>query len=325
MSPLGADLTMDASPLDEAERRVVEARMRLRERWRARTLATRARSDPRPQGSGPPNRHGMPQLPPGQKRTEKWPVLDLGRQPDISREEWRLSVDGLCERPAQLDWQAFQQLEQVEDQSDFHCVTGWSRLDMRWRGVRLSELAAWVGVQEDATHLVCHGYDGYSTNLPLEEAFKEDVLLVYEAEGLALSREHGGPVRMITPQLYAWKGTKWICRLEFRKGDCPGYWERNGYSNTAHPWQEDRYNESAWNQVPPGLGLGAYLGPMLRWLASVLVVSCLLLLVARHWNLPHWALPIKMVSCLAAFGAIPYALRQSVHTTAIPDELAEGK
>jgi len=267
----------------------------------------------------------MPQLPPGQKRTEKWPVLDLGRQPNIEREEWRLVVDGLCERPCQLDWVAFQLLEQVEDQSDFHCVTGWSRLDMRWRGVRLSEVAALVGVQEDATHLVCHGYDGYSTNLPLEEAFKEDVLLVYEAEGQPLSREHGGPVRMITPQLYAWKGTKWICRLEFRRGDCLGYWERNGYSNTAHPWQEDRYNESAWNQAPSGLGLGTYARPMLRWLATVLMLSCLLLVLVRHWNRPNWAVPIQILSCLAAFGAVPYALRQSVHTSANPGEIPEGK
>jgi len=228
-SPGGANIeTMDTQPIDEVERRVVETRMKLRERWRARVLATRARSDPQPRGSGPANRHGMPQLPPGQKPTKKWPVLDLGRQPKIQLQEWLLTVDGACRRPLQLNWGEFQGLEQVEEESDFHCVTGWSKLDVRWKGVRFSELAALAGVLDEATHVICHGYDGYTTNLPLEEALKDDVLLVYEAEGQPLSREHGGPVRMVTPQLYAWKGTKWICRLEFRVGDELGYWERNG-------------------------------------------------------------------------------------------------
>jgi DMSO/TMAO reductase YedYZ molybdopterin-dependent catalytic subunit len=229
--------------MDEQERRIVEARMKLRERWRARVLATRAQADPKPRGTGPPNRHGMPALPPGQKQTSKWPVLDLGRQPQISLDEWRLRIDGEVERPIVLTWADFQALEQCQDVSDFHCVTGWSKLDVPWQGVRLADLAVLASPKEEATHLVCHGYDGYTTNLPLEEAYKSDVLLVHSAEGLPLTREHGGPLRMITPQLYAWKGTKWICRLEFVVGDRLGYWERNGYSNTAHPWQEDRYTE----------------------------------------------------------------------------------
>lgn len=120
--------------VDDSERRVVEARMKLRERWRAKTLATRALSDPAPRGTGPKNRHGMPQLPPGQKKTEKWPVLDLGRQPKVALEEWVLTLDGACEAPLQVNWHRFQALPQVEDCSDFHCVTGWSKLDMKWLG-----------------------------------------------------------------------------------------------------------------------------------------------------------------------------------------------
>ena len=292
--------------MDDSERRVVEARMKLRERWRAKTLATRALTDPAPRGSGPVNRHGMPQLPPGQKKTVKWPVLDLGRQPKISLEEWGLTLDGACEAPTRLDWEAFQGLPQVEDESDFHCVTGWSKLDMKWLGVRFADLAELAQVSDKATHVVCHGYDGYTTNVPLEEALKGDVLLAYSADGEPLSRQHGGPVRMITPQLYAWKGTKWISRLEFVEGDQLGYWERNGYSNTAHPWQEDRYSGMQGN---PGDGLSPLLRSALWWLACVLFLSCLLIIGVQLLGHREWVVPIELISMLAAFGAIPYAQR----------------
>lgn len=89
--------------------------------------------------------------------------------------------------------------------------------------------------------MLCHAYDGYTTNLPLHEALKDDVLLADQVDGEPLPYEHGGPVRMITPQLYAWKGAKWIARLEILTEDKLGFWEDNGYSNTAHPWQNDRY------------------------------------------------------------------------------------
>lgn len=288
--------------MEDSERRVVEARMKLRERWREKTLATRALTDPAPRGTGPANRHGMPQLPPGQRKTVKWPVLDLGRQPKIDLKEWGLTIDGACEAPVKLDWEAFQALPQVQDESDFHCVTGWSKLDMNWLGVRFADLAELAQVSDRATHVVCHGYDGYTTNLPLEEALKSDVLLAYSADGEPLSKEHGGPVRMITPQLYAWKGTKWICRLEFVEGDKLGFWEQNGYSNTAHPWQEDRY--SGTHSVSPQ---SSTLNAVFQWTAGVLGISCALILGAQFAGHPEWVKPIQWVSYLAAFGAIPYA------------------
>jgi DMSO/TMAO reductase YedYZ molybdopterin-dependent catalytic subunit len=94
---------------------------------------------------------------------------------------------------------------------------------------------------EDAHFVLCHAYDGYTTNLPLAEALKDDVLLVHTADGQPLPREHGGPVRLVTPQLYAWKGAKWLCRIELLREDRLGLWEQNGYSNSAHPWRNDRY------------------------------------------------------------------------------------
>ncbi len=224
--------------------RIVEARMRLRERFLSRMERTPSRADERPLGDGPANRHGMPVLPPGQTATApgKWPVLDLGAQPDVALDRWRLRVDGACRRPTAFRWEDFLALETVDDVSDFHCVTGWSRLDVPWRGVRFSTVAAIVEPDDGARFVLCHAYDGYTTNLPLEEALKDDVLLVHAADGAPLPREHGGPVRMITPQLWAWKGAKWIRRIELLREDRKGFWEERGYSNTAHPWRNDRYS-----------------------------------------------------------------------------------
>ncbi len=124
-----------------------------------------------------------------------------------------------------------------------HCVTAWSKLDMRWKGVRFSTLVALAEPLDSATHLMTYGADGYTTNLPLEEALKDDVLLVHTYDGAPLAHDHGGPVRMITPQLYAWKGAKWITGVRFLTQDARGFWEQRGYSRTAHPWRNDRYSD----------------------------------------------------------------------------------
>jgi len=202
-----------------------------------------------PSGSGTPNRDGMPRLPVGQRGVKNWPVLDLGDAPRVSREAWRLEVTGLVENPVTLDWAQFTALPQVEDVSDFHCVTTWSRFDNHWKGVRFRTIAELAVPREDARFVLCTGYDvapgmgiPYTTNLPLARVVEDDVLLVHEWEGRPLPSEHGGPCRMITPKLYAWKGTKWIRKIEFLAGDQRGFWELRGYSNTAEPWFNDRYS-----------------------------------------------------------------------------------
>jgi DMSO/TMAO reductase YedYZ molybdopterin-dependent catalytic subunit len=227
---------------DAKKERIVAARMKLRERFLDRMERTPARADDAPGGSGPPNRHGMPRLPPGQYQTEKWPVLDLGIRPQVAREQWTLTLLGACKRPQALSWDDLMAMEQVEDTSDFHCVTAWSRFDVRWRGVRFLDIAALAEPHDDAEHVMCYGYDGYTTNVALEEALKPDVLLVHMADGAPLPLEHGGPVRLITPQLYAWKGSKWLKAIEFMTEDRLGFWEERGYSSTAHPWRNDRYS-----------------------------------------------------------------------------------
>jgi DMSO/TMAO reductase YedYZ molybdopterin-dependent catalytic subunit len=158
-----------------------------------------------------------------------------------------------------LNWDEFMALPQTDDVSDVHCVTTWSRFANHWRGVRMRALAELVVPAESARFVLFTGYDiypgtdiPYTTNLPLGRATEDDVLLVHTWEGRPLPREHGGPVRVITPKLYAWKGTKWVRRIEFLAQDQKGFWEVRGYSNTAEPWVNDRY--SAVDNQPTGVG-----------------------------------------------------------------------
>jgi DMSO/TMAO reductase YedYZ molybdopterin-dependent catalytic subunit len=207
-------------------------------------------ADMSPEGTGPHNRHGMPRLPVGQHEVKNWPVLDLGEQPDVPLDRWKLEVGGLVENPFTLSWANLLALPQVDEVSDFHCVTTWSRLDNHWRGVTFRTIAELAVPKDEAKHILCTGYDflpgsyiPYTVNVPLARALEEDVLLVHTWEGTPLPREHGGPVRMITPKLYAWKGAKWIRKIEFLAQDQKGFWEVRGYSNTAEPWFNDRYSE----------------------------------------------------------------------------------
>ena len=203
-----------------------------------------------PEGAGPANRHGMPKLPVGQRQVPNWPVLDLGDSPVVPLADWRLEVAGLCDNPFSVTWDQFLALPQADDVSDFHCVTTWSRMDNRWSGVRFRTLAELAVPAVGVTHVLCTGYDHmpgpripYTTNLPLARAVEDDVLLVHTWDGQPLPQEHGGPCRMITPKLYAWKGTKWIRKIEFLAGNQRGFWEERGYSDTAEPWFDDRYSD----------------------------------------------------------------------------------
>ena len=181
--------------------------------------------------------------PPGQHVVQNWPVLDLGEQPAVPRERWRLDAFGAVDRTVVWDWAAFQALPQAEAVSDIHCVTSWSRYDNTWGGVRTRDLLAAVPLRDDARFVVLHGYDGYATNLSLEDFAAEDAIVAHSWQGAPLTAEHGGPVRLVVPRLYFWKSAKWLSRIEFRTADKPGFWEVRGYHNRGDPWAEQRYSD----------------------------------------------------------------------------------
>lgn len=180
-------------------------------------------------------------LPPGQKLTTGFPVLDLGVKPEIPLTEWSLTLAGDVAQPLTLDWAAFNALPQVEDTSDFHCVTTWSKFDCRWGGVAFTELYERVQPHDSAQFVYFTAYDGYTTNVPLARCLDDDVLIATQFEGEPVSREHGGPARVIIPKLYAWKGAKFVKEIHFLPEDKLGFWEVRGYSNLADPFKEERY------------------------------------------------------------------------------------
>jgi DMSO/TMAO reductase YedYZ molybdopterin-dependent catalytic subunit len=182
-------------------------------------------------------------VPPGQSRTKKWPVLDASGPPDIDPDAWKLRIYGLVGNPVEWNWREFLQLPRVKVFADFHCVTRWSRLGNVWEGVSTREMMARVdGLVPEAAFVLAHGYDdGFTTNLPLADFLAEDALIAIVHDGEPISLDHGGPARLIVPQLYAWKSAKWLESIELLQGDQAGFWENNGYHMRGDPWKEQRY------------------------------------------------------------------------------------
>ena len=132
-------------------------------------------------------------------------------------------------------------LKRVELFCDVHCVTGWTLLDARWGGIRLSTLMALADVKQSAGFVIFESPEGYSSNIPVKEADKDNVILADTFQGVPLPMAHGAPFRALVPDLYFWKSAKWVEAIRFAAEDEPGYYESRGYSNTADPWEEERF------------------------------------------------------------------------------------
>jgi DMSO/TMAO reductase YedYZ molybdopterin-dependent catalytic subunit len=180
-------------------------------------------------------------LPPGQRLVTDWPVLDLGVQPDVNRSNWRLRIEGLVAAPVRLTLDEFLKLPQAERTNDIHCVTQWSRYDNRWQGVAVTMLLDLARPKDEARFVSLTSYDGYTTNLAMEDFTRPENLFAHAWEGAPLERQHGGPVRLVVPHLYFWKSPKWVTRVELLREDRPGFWEVRGYHNRGDPWVEERY------------------------------------------------------------------------------------
>ena len=183
---------------------------------------------------------GKPRLPPGQQAVKR--IIDMGGiEGTADTQNWKLQVHGEVEEPAVLSFQELLKLSQVDITCDVHCVTGWTLLDSQWRGVRLTQIMELVKTKESARYVIFQAAAGYTSNIPLQEARKDNVILAHGFFGRTLPRAHGAPVRALVPDRYFYKSAKWLQGIKFTARDEPGYWERQGYSNSADPWKEERF------------------------------------------------------------------------------------
>jgi DMSO/TMAO reductase YedYZ molybdopterin-dependent catalytic subunit len=184
-----------------------------------------------------------PRLPPGQYDVGAgWPVLTAEATPRVDAEKWSVTVDGLVETPTTWSLRELRLLPPSVYAGDIHCVTTWSKLDTNFTGISLDTLFERVGVSPEARFVVETSTTGYTTNLPIEDVTGGKAWLVWEHEGKPLTREHGGPVRMLVPHLYFWKSAKWISKITLLDHDEPGFWEVNGYHERGDPWREQRFD-----------------------------------------------------------------------------------
>jgi len=175
-------------------------------------------------------------LPPGQSLTLKWPVLHEGRIPVFDPEQWDFRVTGLV-----LGWREFDKLPKVRVRADFHCVTTWSKMDNEWEGVPFRVIAEMVKPRAEGRYVMVRGDVGYTVNVPLEDLMREDVLFAMAHAPEPLTPEHGYPLRLVVPHLYAWKSAKWLRGLIFMDEDKAGYWENGGYHMRGDPFREERF------------------------------------------------------------------------------------
>ncbi|NJO79131.1 MAG: sulfite oxidase-like oxidoreductase [Cyanobacteria bacterium RM1_2_2] len=180
-------------------------------------------------------------VPPGQHLAKGFPVLTYGQTPQVSTDGWEFKVWGLA-TPKTLTWDDFMAMPQSHFTADFHCVTTWSKLDVQWTGVKVTDLMQQVELEPTAVHVMQHCYGGYTTNLTMEDFLREENFFAHTVFGEPLPAEHGGPMRLVVPHLYAWKSAKWINGLEFLDHMELGFWERNGYHHRGEPFAEERYS-----------------------------------------------------------------------------------
>jgi len=181
-------------------------------------------------------------LPPGQHWSSRLHILGISEPPDVDLSAYRLKIFGEVDSPVVLTWDDIISFEKVELIADFHCVTRWSCPDVHWTGFHVEEIKKIASIKESAKAVMIHSLDGYTTNVPLEYFFDEDVIFAYKLFDKPLPSDHGYPLRLIVPKLYSWKSAKFVSGIEFMTENRPGYWEQRGYHILGDPWKEQRYS-----------------------------------------------------------------------------------
>jgi DMSO/TMAO reductase YedYZ molybdopterin-dependent catalytic subunit len=181
-------------------------------------------------------------LPPGQRSVEDFPVFQSGDIPEVNEKKWTFIASGLIEKPLKVTYKEFLSLPSRDLTADFHCVTGWSKLALRWKGILFKTIASMTKPFKEAKFVEIIAQEGYTTNLPLSVLMDDDVIFAFGLDGKPLTREHGFPLRLVVPKRYAYKSAKWVTGVRFLNEDRPGFWEKRGYSNSADPWKEERFS-----------------------------------------------------------------------------------
>jgi DMSO/TMAO reductase YedYZ molybdopterin-dependent catalytic subunit len=190
----------------------------------------------RGQGSDPSR------VPPGQYVTTDFPVLSAGPTPDVPIETWSFALkEAGGTALGTWSWKELLALPSTTLTVDIHCVTKWSKLGTRWKGVTIDALLEAAGLDDPAPYVMAFCDGGYTTNLALEDLLDGRGMVAYEYDGSPIDPEHGGPARLLVPHLYFWKSAKWVRGLELMEEDEPGFWETHGYHARGDPWREQRY------------------------------------------------------------------------------------
>src|SRR4051812_45248471 len=184
-------------------------------------------------------RSGGDDLPPGQYLVDDFPVLSAGPTPRVPLAEWELRITTEAGQEHRWDWPALRALPAEDATVDLHCVTRWSKLATRWRGVSLDTLLADVETAADYAFITSYG--DYTTNLPMADLLNGRAWVAFQYDGADLPAEHGGPARLLVPHLYLWKSAKWLRSISLSHDDVPGFWETAGYHHYGDPWREQRY------------------------------------------------------------------------------------
>jgi len=186
---------------------------------------------------------GRPRIPPGQHAVKALPDMG-GVEGSDNPTEWRLQISGAVKNPVTLTYQELMELKQIDLICDVHCVTGWTLLDSRWRGISMQTIMDLAKVEKNAGFVVFEAPADYTSSIPLTEARKNNVILAHTLFDQKLARAHGAPLRGLVPDRYFYKSVKWLDKIRFVVRDEPGYYESTGYSNSADPWKEERFDDN---------------------------------------------------------------------------------
>jgi DMSO/TMAO reductase YedYZ molybdopterin-dependent catalytic subunit len=185
-------------------------------------------------------------IPPRQALTRKWPVLHAGSTPTFDRKQWTFHIFGAVEKPWQCSYDEFLAMPKIRVMADMHCVTRWSKLDNLWEGVSTREVLSHVQPLPQVAYVMVHCEHGFTTNLALADFLGEDCLFAWKHNGQELEPDHGHPLRLVVPRLYAWKSAKWVQGIELLEKDRAGFWEQwenGGYHMHGDPWTEERFRD----------------------------------------------------------------------------------